>query len=70
MLAGSVDVEKEQARLKKELEDLRAYVAQTDRKLEDKEFLKKAPAHVVEEMRTKRATAAGQIKMYEQNVRV
>ncbi|TAK04061.1 valine--tRNA ligase [Patescibacteria group bacterium] len=52
-LAGLVDVEKERARLQAEIETTKKYVETTSAKLENKEFVGKAPEKVVADMRAK-----------------
>ncbi len=50
-LAGVIEFEKERARLEKEIGRLGAETAKLERKLGDKQFLERAPDHVVEEQR-------------------
>jgi valyl-tRNA synthetase len=52
-VAGAVDLEAEREKAKKELVDLEKYVASTEQKLTNQEFVSKAPAHVVETMKQK-----------------
>lgn len=52
-VAGSVDVEKERAKAEKEIEEIEKYIASTETKLKNEEFLSKAPAKVKEEMERK-----------------
>jgi valyl-tRNA synthetase len=52
-LGGIVDRETERKRLKEEIEVSRAKVVQLGIRLQDKQFLSKAPAHVVEKEREK-----------------
>jgi len=47
-LLGAVDVEKEKARLAKEIESLEKYLNSLDKKLANAEYVNNAPAHVVE----------------------
>ncbi|WZX99496.1 valine--tRNA ligase [Bacillus sp. FSL W7-1360] len=54
-LAGLLNLEEEVARLKKEVEKLDKEVKRIDGKLANKGFVEKAPAHVVEEEKAKRA---------------
>ncbi len=56
-LAGLVDAEAERVRLQKELDELDRYLNTTRQKLENQEFISKAPAAVVETMRQKCADA-------------
>lgn len=62
-LAGAVDLEKEKAKLTKELEQLQKYVASTEAKLANKEFASKAPAKVIDEMKSKLAEAQEKVKV-------
>jgi valyl-tRNA synthetase len=52
-MAGLVDVAVEREKAKKELADLEKYIASTQQKLENQEFVGKAPEKVVEGMRQK-----------------
>jgi valyl-tRNA synthetase len=54
-LAGVVDLAAERARLEKELAKLAGEVGKIDQKLADDKFVSRAPEHVVEEQRTRRA---------------
>jgi valyl-tRNA synthetase len=56
-LAGVVDVAAAAADLDRQINRLRADVDKTGRKLADDSFVTRAPAHVVEEMRRRDATA-------------
>jgi valyl-tRNA synthetase len=52
-LAGLIDIDKELARLRKELQVLDSEVARVEKKLANEGFISKAPRHVVEEERAK-----------------
>lgn len=52
-LAGLVDLDKERARLNKELEKAEKEIARVDNKLANQGFVSKAPAHVIEEEKAK-----------------
>ncbi len=52
-LAGAIDREKERAKMEKESEQLASYIQTTALKLEDPDFVGKAPAKVVENMQAK-----------------
>ena len=52
-LAGTVDVEKEKAKIEKEIQETETYIKSLTGKLKNKEFISKAPAKVVEEMERK-----------------
>jgi valyl-tRNA synthetase len=56
-LAGVIDLDKERARLKKEIGKLEAEVAGLDRKLGNAAFVAKAPPEVIEENRERRQAA-------------
>ncbi|MFE0753701.1 valine--tRNA ligase [Inquilinus sp. NPDC058860] len=61
-LAGIIDLDKERARLTKEIEKNAAEVEKIDRKLGNAQFLEKAPDEVVEEQRERRAEAQAAIE--------
>ncbi|MDP3042865.1 MAG: valine--tRNA ligase [bacterium] len=52
-LIGAVDEEKEKIRIKKERENLEKLIVNTEKKLADKEFIKKAPARIVKQEKDK-----------------
>ncbi len=52
-LAGVVDVERERERLSKQAGELRGLLDRSEKKLADKNFVSKAPGHIVEEAREK-----------------
>jgi valyl-tRNA synthetase len=52
-LAGAVDLEKEKAKAAKELEDIEKYIASTEAKLANTDFVSKAPEKVVGDMKDK-----------------
>jgi valyl-tRNA synthetase len=52
-LAGAVDLEKEKAKLAKELEEIEKYISSTEAKLANEEFTSKAPEKVVQGMKDK-----------------
>lgn len=56
-LAGLMDAEKEKARLTKEFASAQSYAASLEQKLANVEFTSKAPASVVDGLKTKRAEA-------------
>ncbi|MCZ6722249.1 MAG: class I tRNA ligase family protein, partial [Proteobacteria bacterium] len=57
-LSGIVDLAKEQERLAKELDRLDGEIGKLDAKLANAKFIAKAPVHVVEKQRERRAEAA------------
>lgn len=64
-LAGAVDLEKEKAKLGKELEQLNKYVASTEGKLSNQEFTTKAPVQVINDMKAKLEEAKIKIETLE-----
>ncbi|MBQ7197876.1 MAG: valine--tRNA ligase [Selenomonadaceae bacterium] len=67
-LKGLIDMEKEIARLTKELEKLRKGIAMTEGKLNNEKFLAKAPADVVQSEREKLAAAQEKISSVESRI--
>jgi valyl-tRNA synthetase len=57
-LEGIVNFEKESLRLKKEIDKLTREITQISKKLENENFLNKAPAAVVEEVKQRYATCS------------
>jgi valyl-tRNA synthetase len=57
--AGAVDIEKEKAKMQKELAELEPYIKSTKTKLSNKEFTSKAPEKVIDSMKAKLAEAEG-----------
>ncbi len=55
--SGAIDVEAERARLNKDLAAVEKELEQCDRKLDNPQFTERAPAEVVDQMRTRRETA-------------
>ena len=60
-LSGAIDVEAEQARLQKEIESTQAYVSSLESRLANQEFISKAPAKVVDDMRAKLSEAQAKL---------
>jgi valyl-tRNA synthetase len=56
-LAGVIDVAREQARLKKEIEKISSEVSKIESKLGNEAFVAKAPPEVIEEQRERLAEA-------------
>lgn len=67
-LAGAVDLEKEKAKLGKELEQLQKYIASTEGKLSNAEFTSKAPEKVINEMKAKLEEAREKAKVIEERL--
>ena len=68
-LAGLIDVEKEVARLNKELDKLKKGIEATEAKLKNERFISKAPENVVKAERDKLATAQEKITSIENRIR-
>ncbi len=68
-LEGLIDMEKEIARLTKELENLRKVAASTTGKLNNERFVSKAPAHVVQAERDKLTATNEKISALEQRIK-
>ena len=64
-MAGLVDVEKERARLQKELTSVRTYILGLGKKLSNKEFVKNAPEAVVAAEQQKQAEGEAKMKSIE-----
>ena len=58
-LSGVIDLETEKARLQKEVDRVSNEIAGIDRKLENAEFVARAPEHVVQEQHERRAASEG-----------
>jgi valyl-tRNA synthetase len=56
-LAGVIDIAAERARLSKEMQKEDAEIEKIDRKLNNEQFVAKAPPEVIEEQRERRASA-------------
>ena len=56
-LAGVIDVEQEKARLSREFDKMVAEIGKIENKLANEQFVAKAPAHVIETQRERRADA-------------
>ncbi|MFA5130131.1 MAG: valine--tRNA ligase [Patescibacteria group bacterium] len=67
-VAGAVDIEKEKAKMQKELAELEPYIKSTKAKLKNKEFASKAPAKVIEGMKAKLEEAEGKKKAIEERL--
>ena len=67
-LAGLIDVKAEIARLQKQLEEKRRFLQGARAKLDNVNFMSKAPAEVVQEQRERVAEAEKQIQTIEQNL--
>ena len=56
-LAGVIDLDQEKARLSKEIDKLTGEITKIDQKLDNANFVSRAPEEVIEEQRDRRATA-------------
>ena len=56
-LSDVIDIDAERARLQREIDKLQAEIGKLDKKLANTSFLEKAPEHVVEEQRERKAEA-------------
>jgi len=66
-LADLIDLDKERARLEKEIEDTQGRLRKAESKLENKNFVTKAPDDVVEREREKRAKYRKELQKLEEN---
>lgn len=64
-LAGMIDATEEKARIGKELDYVRGFLASVDKKLSNERFVSGAPAQVLETERNKKADAEAKIKALE-----
>ncbi len=64
-LAGAVDLEKEKAKLGKELEQLKTYVENQESRITNQDFIAKAPAQVINDMKAKLEEAKTKIETLE-----
>lgn len=67
-MAGLVDTEKELDRLNKELEATKKYIGVQEKKLANKEFVKNAPAALVEGERNKQSEAEAKLKSIQEQI--
>ncbi|MBY0432525.1 MAG: class I tRNA ligase family protein, partial [Cyclobacteriaceae bacterium] len=68
-LVGKVDVEKETAQIRSEIEYHKGFLASVDTKLSNEKFVKGAPPQVIELERKKKADAESKIKALEENLK-
>jgi valyl-tRNA synthetase len=61
-LKGIIDIEAEMARLDREIDKTMAELEKTSKRLSDKTFTEKAPDHVVEEFRARKAEGQAKLK--------
>lgn len=66
-IAGAIDVDKEKARLQKEIERLMRNIGGSEKKLSNEKFVANAPANIVEHERTKLAAMKESLKKVREN---
>jgi valyl-tRNA synthetase len=67
-LAGLIDLDAERARLQKEIEQKEQFLSGVRRKLQNEQFLSKAPEAVVDKERAKEADASAEIEKLKANL--
>jgi valyl-tRNA synthetase len=67
-LEGMIDLDKERERLRSEIADKRSFLDGVKRKLQNEQFLNKAPAEVVERERQKRRDATDELERLRANL--
>jgi valyl-tRNA synthetase len=68
-LADAVDIDAERARLKKEIQKMEQELATLGRQLENEQFIAKAPAKVVENLRARREEVTAQLTKVQETLR-
>jgi len=68
LLKGLLDFEEEKRRIRKEIKKLEKNLEMSKRKLSNADFLEKAPAHIVEEVRGKVRDLMGKLEKLNQNL--
>ena len=67
-LAGMIDLEQERKRLEKEIEEKEGFLESVEKKLNNQQFVNKAPDEVVDKERQKRKDATAELKRLEANL--
>ena len=67
-LAGMIDLEQERERLRKEIEEKEGFLESVERKLNNSQFVNKAPDEVVDRERQKRKDATAELKRLQENL--
>ena len=67
-LAGMIDLEQERERLRKEIEEKEAFLASVEQKLNNEQFVTKAPDEVVERERQKKKDATAELERLQDNL--
>ena len=68
-VSGMIDISKEVARLKKELEQTQKYIKAQSKKIDNKEFVRNAPKEIVEVEKTKLKEAQDKASKIEQQIK-
>lgn len=68
-LAGMIDLEQERERLRKEIKEKEGFLQQVEEKLNNRQFVNKAPEEVVERERQKREDASAELARLRDNLR-
>jgi len=67
-LAGMIDLEQERERLRKEIEEKENFLGSVEQKLNNPQFVNKAPDEVVDRERQKRKDATAELKRLQENL--
>ena len=67
-LAGMIDLEQERKRLEKEIEEKEGFLESVEKKLDNQQFVNKAPDEVVDKERQKKKDATAELKRLEANL--
>ena len=67
-LAGMIDLEQERERLRDEIEEKEGFLASVEKKLNNRQFVNKAPDEVVERERQKKEDATAELKRLRDNL--
>jgi len=67
-LAGMIDLEQERKRLEKEIEEKEGFLQSVEKKLNNQQFVNKAPDEVVERERKKKKDASAELERLEANL--
>jgi valyl-tRNA synthetase len=67
-LAGMIDLDQERERLRDEIEEKEDFLASVEKKLNNRQFVNKAPDEVVERERQKRKDATAELERLRENL--
>ena len=67
-LAGMIDLEQERERLRKEIEEKEGFLKSVEQKLNNEQFVTKAPNEVVERERQKKKDATAELERLQDNL--